>query len=97
MEVITNMFIGAILIGALLYLAFRRRNLKRLSGSKFSAAGKEVQCTHCGSTEFEATQVLMNSSFASIFGFDWADRHSNVLECRACGQVMWFSQNLEER
>ena len=58
--------------------------------SRFAAAGKRIVCPHCGGSEFDAREILMNTRGASLFNVDWLNRGATALTCRKCRRVEWF-------
>lgn len=58
---------------------------------QFTAAGKSVQCPHCGGTEFEQREILLNTRGATFLNLDWLNRGATTLTCRKCGRIEWFS------
>lgn len=62
----------------------------------FEVAGKQVVCSHCGGTEFEQSEALLDSAGMSFFGFEWAGSSATVLICKHCGHVEWFLDELGE-
>ena len=57
----------------------------------FTAAGKPVRCPHCGGTEFDRKDVLMNTRGATFFNLDWLNRKAVALTCRQCSRIEWYA------
>lgn len=62
----------------------------------FEVAGRQVVCSHCGGTEFERSEALLDSAGMSFIGFEWAGRSATVLICKRCGHIEWFFDELGE-
>lgn len=56
----------------------------------YTAAGKQIQCSHCDHGEFECQKVLMNTRGVTFFNLDWLNRAATALTCTKCGRVEWF-------
>ncbi|MEE0613286.1 DNA-binding protein [Collinsella stercoris] len=61
------------------------------SGARYSVAGLEVKCPHCGGTRFFEGSALLDSRGMSFMGFDWASKGAMTLTCAHCGHVDWFA------
>lgn len=51
---------------------------------------KPLHCLVCAHDEFEQRSALLNTSAATFFGFDWANRSANCFVCNRCGYIHWF-------
>jgi len=62
----------------------------------YQIAGKQIQCSHCGQTDFESRRILLNTRGATFFNFDWMNRAATALTCRKCGRIEWFAAEPQE-
>ncbi|MFZ5496113.1 MAG: DNA-binding protein [Verrucomicrobiota bacterium] len=62
----------------------------------YIAAGKPVQCPHCGHALFDTRKILLNTRGATFFNFDWLNRGATVLTCGKCGRLEWFAIEPQE-
>ncbi|MDP0399861.1 hypothetical protein [Tsukamurella strandjordii] len=53
-------------------------------------SGAYLSCLVCRGTRFRQREVLMNTSGATMFGFDWANKSGDGAICAACGFVHTF-------
>lgn len=63
---------------------------------QFGVAGRQVVCPHCGGTEFESSNAMLNTRGLTFLDLDWANRSATVLICKACGHIEWFLDELGE-
>lgn len=63
---------------------------------EFEVAGVQVTCSHCGGTEFERSDALLDTAGTSFIGLDWANHSATVLICRNCGHIEWFYNEFGE-
>ena len=62
-----------------------------LSGDdSYEIAGIQVECPHCGSTEFDERSAQLNTTGLTFLDLDWANRSATVLVCKNCGHLEWF-------
>lgn len=59
--------------------------------SAFTAAGKTIECPHCGGTSFTAKNVLLNSRGLTFFNLDWANKAATALTCTNCHRMEWYA------
>jgi predicted nucleic-acid-binding Zn-ribbon protein len=52
--------------------------------------GKPFHCTACGNDRFQRRTALLNTSWATFLGFDWANRQADCAVCSRCGYIHWF-------
>ena len=52
--------------------------------------GKRFHCTASGNDRFHRRKALLNTSWATFLGFDWANRQAHCLVCSNCGYIHWF-------
>lgn len=66
-----------------------------LSGDdSYEAAGRQVECAHCGSVDFEQSTAQLNTAGLTFLGLDWANRNATILVCKECGHIEWFLSDL---
>lgn len=51
---------------------------------------RRLACLVCGNDLFQQREVLMNTSGATMFGVDWANKSADGAICTACGFVHTF-------
>jgi predicted nucleic-acid-binding Zn-ribbon protein len=51
---------------------------------------KPLRCQMCDHDEFNRREVLLNTTLATLFNFDWANRSAMCFVCDRCGYVHWF-------
>jgi predicted nucleic-acid-binding Zn-ribbon protein len=59
---------------------------------RFSAAGKQVVCPHCGGADFASQEILLNTRAATFLNLDWLNRAAVVLVCSHCSRLEWFNE-----
>ncbi len=64
-------------------------------GDGFVAAGKAVQCPHCGSAEFFKTEAQLHTQGLTFFELEWLGRTVHALICAHCSCITWFGQEPE--
>ncbi len=64
-------------------------------GDRFVAAGKEIQCPHCGSAEFFKTEAQLHTQGLTFFQLEWLGRTVHALICAHCSCITWFGQEPE--
>lgn len=57
---------------------------------EYRVADKQVVCSHCGGTKFDAGAALLNTAGMSFVGLDWANRNATLLICETCSHIEWF-------
>lgn len=60
--------------------------------NSYQAAGKTIQCPHCGHDQFASRQILLNTRGATFFNFDWLNKGATVLTCQQCSRLEWFAE-----
>jgi hypothetical protein len=55
------------------------------------ASGVKVECFVCAGEHFTYREIMMNTTWATFFGWDWLNRTATGLICCTCGYVMTFS------
>ena len=66
--------------------------LEESEDGHFYAAGRRIDCVHCGESTFTVSQVLLNTWLLSLLRIDFLDDSASVLTCKKCGRQTWFSQ-----
>jgi hypothetical protein len=51
---------------------------------------KQLQCPVCQNQLFWAKRVQLNTSVATLFGLDWANRSAQCFICSECTYIFWF-------
>ena len=52
--------------------------------------GHQLKCPICGNNYFWTRRAQLNTSVASFFGFDWANRSATCFVCSDCTHISWF-------
>ncbi|MCY7293560.1 MAG: hypothetical protein LH615_15390, partial [Ferruginibacter sp.] len=52
--------------------------------------GNKLVCQICSSDKFWNRNAQLNTSVASFFGFDWANKSATCFVCADCTYVYWF-------
>lgn len=66
-------------------------------GEEYEAAGRQVQCTHCGNTTFQAREAQLNTAGMSLLNLDWANASGTALVCTRCFLIQWFARRPDRR
>ncbi len=70
---------------------WRNRDMgKQQEAKTYQVKGHHLKCVICGHDHFWTRTTLMNTSGASFFGFDWANKEADNYICDNCGYVHWF-------
>ncbi len=64
-------------------------------GERFVAAGKPIQCLHCGSNEFLKSQAQLHTQGLTFLQLEWLGKTAYVLICTHCSNIVWFGQEPE--
>jgi hypothetical protein len=57
---------------------------------QYRVGERDVSCSHCQHELFGERRAQLNSAGMTLLNLDWLNTTASVLECRACGQLMWF-------
>ncbi len=92
----------ALAIGILVFRTMLRRPTRNpplvpSDDGSYEVGGKRVACSHCGSSNFAAQEILLNTWLLSLLRIDWLDSSATVLTCNNCGHLTWFAQDEETR
>lgn len=60
---------------------------------QFSVAGKQVKCAHCGHTDFDHREILLNTRGATFMNVDWLNGDAVALTCSKCSRIEWFNDS----
>lgn len=72
------------------------KNMKKSFGpGEYLANGIAVTCVHCSYHRFEHGHAQLNTSLASFFNLDFANRSATILTCHKCGYVHWFTKQIK--
>ena len=52
--------------------------------------GMEIKCLICSNDKFWLREAQLNTSTATFFGLDWANKSAHCLVCSECTHIMWF-------
>ncbi|OYU56357.1 MAG: hypothetical protein CFE25_03710 [Chitinophagaceae bacterium BSSC1] len=52
--------------------------------------GKELVCPICSNNYFWTRSAQLNTSAATFFGLDWANRSATCFVCSECTHIHWF-------
>ena len=52
--------------------------------------GNPLSCPVCSNNLFWFRQAQLNTSVASFFGLDWANRSASCFVCSECTYIFWF-------
>lgn len=52
--------------------------------------GKPLLCLVCQHDQFKEREALLNTSVATFFDLDWANRKAKCIICAECGFIHWF-------
>lgn len=61
-----------------------------LGPKPFVAAGRQVRCGHCGSTQFRERHLILDGRGASFVGLEWLSDGAVALVCSDCTAIQWF-------
>lgn len=56
--------------------------------------GNELKCPICGNDKFHSRRVQLNTTLATFFNLDWANRSATCLVCSDCTHIQWFLENV---
>jgi len=89
--------IGIVVFRTLLRKPNRNPPLIPCDDRHYEVGGQRVTCSHCGSRNFAAQDILLNTWLLSLLRIDWLDSSATVLSCDNCGLLTWFAQDEETR
>ena len=52
--------------------------------------GNQLSCPICSNKYFWSRNAQLNTSVASFFGIDWANRSATCFVCSDCTYIFWF-------
>lgn len=56
-----------------------------------------LECSHCGSTEFQMRRTSINTlTMTLISNLDWSQKSARIYICRNCGRMEWFIDSVSE-
>jgi len=50
----------------------------------------ELRCPICNNDLFWQKKVQLNTTIATFFGLDWANRSATCFVCSNCTHILWF-------
>lgn len=59
-------------------------------GEKIEIMGHKLVCPICLGDHFTSRQAQLNTSAATFFGLDWANRSAKCYVCVDCTYIYWF-------
>ncbi|BBI34082.1 hypothetical protein KCTCHS21_34810 [Cohnella abietis] len=60
---------------------------------RYYAGGAPIICPCCQYDRFDKDYRQLNTSGASFFGFDWANKSAAILVCQRCTHISWFMKD----
>jgi predicted nucleic-acid-binding Zn-ribbon protein len=60
---------------------------------RYSASGVMITCPCCQNDTFKLDHRQLNTSGASLFGLDWANKSAAILVCQRCTHISWFMKD----
>jgi uncharacterized protein len=64
---------------------------------QYIAAGKKIECPHCGGDEFAQGKAQLNTAGMTFFEVDWANKSATTLACTKCGSIQWYIKEPERQ
>ena len=64
---------------------------------QYLAAGKKIECPHCGGDEFAQGKAQLNTAGMTFVDLDWANKSATTLACTKCGQIQWYLKEPERK
>lgn len=52
--------------------------------------GHALTCPVCGNSTFHRREAQLNTSLATFFNLDWANRTATCYVCPECTYIYWF-------
>lgn len=63
---------------------------KNNGGETVEVKGHQLTCPICANTYFYQRSAQLNTSAASFFGLDWANKSARCFVCTSCTYIFWF-------
>jgi len=63
---------------------------KDIEAKSVEIQGHRLICPVCSSKTFYSRKALLNTSAATFFGLDWANRAATCFVCSECTHISWF-------
>lgn len=63
---------------------------KKQEPEEIEVVGKQFKCHVCDNHKFYRREGQLNTFFATIIGFDWANRSAACFVCSKCRYIHWF-------
>jgi hypothetical protein len=64
--------------------------LKQKEPQVVEVKGHALSCPICSNKKFWTRRPQLNTSIASFFGLDWANRSATCFVCSECTHISWF-------
>lgn len=56
----------------------------------YEVKGRQLTCLFCKNDLFYFRRAQLNTSTASFFNLDWANRSASCFVCAECSYIHWF-------
>lgn len=63
---------------------------------KYRVGDREITCPCCGHNTFDMDYRQLNTSTATFFNLDWANKNATILICHYCTHIAWFMEEPDE-
>jgi len=63
---------------------------KKAEPQMVAVKGHELRCPICNNAYFWTRRALLNTSMATFFNLDWANRSATCVACSDCTHISWF-------
>lgn len=63
---------------------------KKAEPQTIDVLGEPLKCPVCGNQLFWTRRVQLNTSVATFFNLDWANRSATCFVCSNCTHISWF-------
>jgi len=65
-------------------------------GGKVTIAGKPLHCMHCGHQNFSKREILINTTWVTLFRWQFFNQSARCFICRSCGFLHSFVSTKEK-
>ena len=73
---------------------YRKKHMPRKTEPQtVEVKGHTLKCPICGTTTFYSRRAQLNTSVATFFNLDWANRQATCFVCSDCTHISWFLGN----
>lgn len=63
---------------------------KKEEPQTYSVKGHSLRCPVCGNVYFWTKKVQLNTTMATFFNLDWANKNATCFVCSDCTHILWF-------